>query len=61
MKERDGKEILYSSDLFPSDKILSGRKVFKPYAAAVQSLQLCLALRDPLDCSLLGSSVHGVL
>ena len=22
--------------------------------------QLCLTLRDPMDCSLLGSSVHGI-
>ena len=27
--------------------------------AAAKSLQLCLTLRDPMDCSLLGSSVHG--
>ena len=26
-----------------------------------QSLQLCLTLCDPMDCSLPGSSVHGVL
>ena len=23
--------------------------------------QSCLTLRDPMDCSLLGSSVHGIL
>ena len=23
--------------------------------------QSCLSLRDPMDCSLLGSSVHGIL
>ena len=22
--------------------------------------QLCLTLRDPMDCSLLGSSIHGI-
>ena len=26
-----------------------------------KSLQLCLTLCDPLDCSLPGSSVHGIL
>ena len=30
------------------------------YAAAAKSLQSCLTLRDPMDCSLPGSSVHGV-
>ena len=29
-------------------------------AAAAKSLQLCPTLRDPLDCSLPGSSVHGI-
>ena len=27
----------------------------------VKSLQLCLTLCDPMDCSLPGSSVHGIL
>ena len=27
--------------------------------AATNSLQSCLTLRDPVDCSLPGSSVHG--
>ena len=26
-----------------------------------KSLQLCLTLSDPMNCSLLGSSVHGIL
>ena len=26
-----------------------------------KSLQLCPTLRDPMNCSLLGSSVHGIL
>ena len=30
-------------------------------AAAAKSLQACLTLRDPMDCSLSGSSVHGIL
>ena len=29
-------------------------------AAAVKSLQLCPTLRDPMDCSLPGASVHGI-
>ena len=28
--------------------------------AAAKSLQLCLTLREPMDCSLLGSSAHGI-
>ena len=27
----------------------------------VKSIQLCLTLYDPMDCSLPGSSVHGIL
>ena len=33
---------------------------FYMYAAA-QSLQSCLTLRNPMDCSLPGSSVQGIL
>ena len=29
-------------------------------AAAAKSLQLCPTLSDPMDCSLPGSSVHGI-
>ena len=32
--------------------------IFMPCAA--KSLQLCLTLSDPVDCSLPGSSVHGI-
>ena len=31
-----------------------------PAAAAAKSLQSCLTLRDPMDCSPPGSSVHGI-
>jgi len=31
------------------------------YAAAAKSLQSCPTLRDPMDCSPPGSSVHGIL
>ena len=30
-------------------------------AAAAKLLQSCLTLCDPMDCSLLGFSVHGIL
>ena len=30
------------------------------YAAAAKSLQSCLTLGDPMDCSLPGSSAHGI-
>ena len=30
-------------------------------AAAAKSLQSCPTLRDPVDCSLPGSSIHGIL
>ena len=29
-------------------------------AAAAKSLQSCLTLCDPMDCSLPGSSIHGI-
>ena len=32
-----------------------------PAAAAAKSLQSCLTLCDPMDCSLPGFSVHGIL
>ena len=31
-----------------------------PAAAAAKSLQSCPTLRDPMDCSPLGSSAHGI-
>ena len=31
-----------------------------PAAAAAKSLQLCPTLCDPMDCSLQGSSIHGI-
>ena len=36
-------------------------KRYKPPDACIyaKSLQLCLTLRDPMDCNLPGSSVHG--
>ena len=34
--------------------------LFNMNAAAAKSLQSCLTLRDPVDCSLPGSSVRGI-
>ena len=40
----------------------NSHKLFDKYCVlcAMRSLQLCLTLCDPMDCSLLGSSVHGI-
>ena len=34
---------------------------FNERKVKVKVTQLCLTLCDPMDCSLLGSSVHGIL
>ena len=34
--------------------------VYVPPAAAAKSLQSCPTLCDPMDCSLPGSSIHGI-
>ena len=34
--------------------------LFNMLSAAAKSLQSCPTLRDPMDCSLPGSSIHGV-
>ena len=36
------------------------RRLWTPVAAAAMSLQSCPTLHDPMDCSLPGSSVHGI-
>ena len=36
------------------------RKAMINLAAAAKSLQLCPTLCDPMDCSLPGSSIHGI-
>ena len=33
---------------------------FSAATAAARSLQSCLTLHDPMDCSLPGSSIHGI-
>ena len=38
-----------------------GRKAMINLAAAAKLLQLCPTLCDPMDCSLPGSSIHGIL
>ena len=40
--------------------IASGPIAAAAAAAAAKSLQSCPTLRDPMDCSLPGSSVHGI-
>ena len=44
------------------EKELSFKIVYKKHAAATaaKSLQSCPTLCDPMDCSLPGSSVHGI-
>ena len=41
--------------------LLLGRKVMTSLAAAAKSPQSCLTLCDPMDCSLPGSPVPGIL
>ena len=41
-------------------KQFSGISFYKDHAAAAKSLQSCPTLCDPMDCSLPGSSVHGI-
>ena len=53
------------SDLMEKSKTLQTRQNVPPHAmksaaAAAKSLQSCLTLRNPMDCSLPGSSVHGI-
>ena len=60
------KHMKRSSTSFISRKMQITTTVRKsPYtgqiAAAAKWLQLCLSLRDPMDCSPPGSSVHGIL
>ena len=43
-----------------SHMLSSGLDVSVSAAAAAKSLQLCPTLCDPMDCSLPGSSVHGI-
>ena len=42
--------------------VFNSHKLFDKYCVlrAVRSLQLCLTLCDPMDCSLPGSFVHGI-
>ena len=44
------------------EKDLSFKIVYKKHAAAIaaKSLQSCLTLCNPMDCSLPGSSIHGI-
>ena len=40
--------------------MLSSFVMEQVYAATAKSLQSCLTLSDPMDCSLLDSSIHGI-
>ena len=55
---------LSESTLEPGDKVSLASKhrtiQEKAAAAAAKSLQSCPTLCDPMDCSLPGSSVHGI-
>ena len=42
------------------DESIAGFNSLTAAAAAARSLQFCLTLCDPVDCSLSGSSVHGI-
>ena len=44
----------------PESSITQKRKRIHSYFLKVKVAQLCLTLRDPMDCSLPGSSVHGI-
>ena len=53
------------SDLMEKSKTLQTRQNVPPHAmksaaAAAKLLQSCPTLRDPMDCSLPGSSIHGI-
>jgi len=40
--------------------VTKGERGVAAAAAAAKSLQSCLTLRDPMDCSPPGSSIHGI-
>ena len=44
-----------------NESVCGGVSQFSAAAAAAKSLQSCPTLCDPMDCSLPGSSVHGIL
>ena len=50
-------------ELYPSlgETNLISPGLIRDVCACAQSLQPCLTLCDPMDCSLQGSSVHGIL
>ena len=57
------KHILYFSPIIGYYKILSRvpSAILLYFNTKVEAAQSCLTLCDPLDCSLPGSSVHGIL
>ena len=50
----DLRSVFYNLFLFPIE-----HSTFL-WCACAKSIQLCLIFCDPMDCSLLGSSVHGI-
>ena len=46
--------------LYPATS-LPANDITHPVCVHAKSLQMCLILCDPMDCSLPGSSVHGIL
>ena len=46
--------------MLPRCSLISPDKGISPAVAAAVSLQLCPTLCNPMDCSLPGSSVHGI-
>ena len=46
--------------MFLPEFLMKGSVLVTSVTAAAKSLQLCLTLCDPMDCSLPGFSVHGI-
>ena len=50
---------LPDTEIKPTSPVLAGR-FFTTYHLGVKVTQLCLTLCNPMDCSLTGSSIHGI-
>ena len=57
MGKHDRIYMILSSTLYHVDTL----KIYFTQCMHAKSLQLCTTLCNPMDCSLLGSSVHGIL
>ena len=49
-----------AAENYPNPLVITIVSITVKIAAAAKSLQSCLTLSDPIDCSLPGSSVHGI-